>query len=427
MKRFVFLSILLSAIVFSSFAQESSLSEAVTKNRYGDNWFISAGGSANVLFGEQDKLKSFSSRAKFGGQLSVGKWLNPEFGFRFQYSRGSLRGFNLVETPGNGNYLAPDDGDRSRWPFGGFPKEDYYTNYVNGLPTQFTFEDSDKGPGFWQDFTYGAATIDLLFNLSTLLRGHYSEREVVDIIPFAGFGIINAYNNQLTTPDFYYVVAKLGARFNFNLSRNWAVYLEPQINATGSEFDGYIGTALGDAIANVGIGVQYTFRKGFPSFENLALEEIEYLNHRVNENRSKIDKHQEILDEHGKRIGDLEKCCEDKNITVTIRESNLPEYIRFRLDSYVIEKQEQNKIKEMVTYLRNNPDSKLTLTGYADKKTGSPAHNLKLSKNRAEAVVSELRKQGVSENRLSILWKGDSEQPFSQNEWNRVVLVIEEK
>ncbi|GHU61430.1 hypothetical protein FACS1894160_4100 [Bacteroidia bacterium] len=340
-----------------------------------------------------------------------------------------MRGFNLVETPGNGVYLSANDGDRSRWPFGGFPKADYYNNYLNGLPTEFAFTDSKLGPGFWQDFTYSQATIDLLFNLTTLFRGHYSERAVVDVIPFAGIGVINAYNNQLTTPGFYYVVAKLGARLNFNLNRNWSVYVEPQINATGSEFDGYTGTALGDAVANLGLGIQYNFGKGFSTFENLTLEEIEYLNHRVNENRSKIDKHQETLDKHGKRIVDLEKCCEDKNTTVTktIHESELPEYIRFRLDSYVIEKQEQNKIKGMVAYLRNNPDSNLLLTGYADKETGNPAHNLRLSKNRVEAVVSELRKQGISESRISVSWKGDREQPFAQNEWNRVVLVIEEK
>jgi outer membrane protein OmpA-like peptidoglycan-associated protein len=428
MKRFVFLSIFLSTVAFSSFAQESSLSEAVTKNRYGDNWFISVGGSVNILFAEQDKLKSPASRTKFGGQFSVGKWFNPQFGFRFNYNRGSLRGFNLVETPGNGVYLNPNDGDRSRWPFGGFPKGDYYN--VPRITDKFTFTDSKDGePGFWQDFTYSTATVDLMFNLSTLLRGHYYERAVLDVIPFAGVGLINAYNNQLTTPGFYYVVAKLGARFNFNVNQNWAIYLEPQINATGAEFDGYLGTALGDAVANLGLGIQYSFGKGFYSFENMALEEIEYLNHKVNENRSKIDKHQETLDKHGKRIEDLEKCCEDKNTTVTktIRESELPDYIRFRLDSYVIEKSEQNKVKEMAAYLRNNPNSTISLTGYADRETGNPAHNLRLSKNRVQAVASELQKQGIDADRLSISWKGDTEQPFPQNEWNRVVLVIEDK
>lgn len=49
-----------------------SLSETVLRNISYDNWYVSAGPSINLMFGEQDKLVSPSKRLKFGGGFSVG-------------------------------------------------------------------------------------------------------------------------------------------------------------------------------------------------------------------------------------------------------------------------------------------------------------------------------------------------------------------
>jgi outer membrane protein OmpA-like peptidoglycan-associated protein len=82
---------------------------------------------------------------------------------------------------------------------------------------------------------------------------------------------------------------------------------------------------------------------------------------------------------------------------------------------------------EAVEFLKANPDRKLLLIGYADKKTGNSTLNLSLSHNRVESVAAELQRQGISANRLIQEWKGDKEQPFSQNDWNRVVILVERK
>ena len=70
---------------------------------------------------------------------------------------------------------------------------------------------------------------------------------------------------------------------------------------------------------------------------------------------------------------------------------------------------------------------RLSLVGYADKETGNPRINGKLSEERAKAVKAALVKRGVAADRINADWKGDTIQPFANNEDNRVVIVIGEE
>ena len=64
------------------------------------------------------------------------------------------------------------------------------------------------------------------------------------------------------------------------------------------------------------------------------------------------------------------------------------------------------------------------LFGYADKKTGTSTYNMQLSEKRAKAVAKELiEKYGVSSNQITIEYRGSDEQPYSENNWNRVVIM----
>ena len=71
-----------------------------------------------------------------------------------------------------------------------------------------------------------------------------------------------------------------------------------------------------------------------------------------------------------------------------------------------------------------NTDTKLTVVGYADAKTGTKARNLKLSQERADNVKNLLVKMGVKPDNINVIAKGDTEQPFSENDINRAVIFI---
>ncbi|MDR0832715.1 MAG: OmpA family protein, partial [Candidatus Symbiothrix sp.] len=97
----------------------------------------------------------------------------------------------------------------------------------------------------------------------------------------------------------------------------------------------------------------------------------------------------------------------------------------FALNSSTIPFSERGKLAKIAEYLKTNPDSKVLLVGFADKKTGNATINLRLSHSRAEVVATELRHQGIAPGRVIVEWKGDKEQPFNQNDWNRVVVIFE--
>lgn len=104
----------------------------------------------------------------------------------------------------------------------------------------------------------------------------------------------------------------------------------------------------------------------------------------------------------------------------------LPDPVFFRINKSVIDTPEWPKIELAVNYLNEHPGSTVVVTGYADKKTGSAAINLRLSKQRSEAVAKALEtKYGITKNRISVNWKGDGLQPFQlENDKNRAVLFL---
>jgi outer membrane protein OmpA-like peptidoglycan-associated protein len=69
-----------------------------------------------------------------------------------------------------------------------------------------------------------------------------------------------------------------------------------------------------------------------------------------------------------------------------------------------------NEIKAIMT---DNPDLKFEIDGHTDN-SGTPAHNLTLSQERAEAVKAQLVSMGIAESRLTTKGLGDTK-PLSDN------------
>ena len=86
----------------------------------------------------------------------------------------------------------------------------------------------------------------------------------------------------------------------------------------------------------------------------------------------------------------------------------------------------EKNTKEIAEYLKRNPGSKVTVTGYADKGTGNSTINKRISVKRAQAVADMLvNKYGISFSRIVTDSKGDTEQPFVGDK-NRVSICIAE-
>ena len=100
--------------------------------------------------------------------------------------------------------------------------------------------------------------------------------------------------------------------------------------------------------------------------------------------------------------------------------------IFFLINKADIRTSEAPKVADIVTYLNENKNAKVQVTGYADAGTGNDRINDRLSAQRADAVVKALKDAGISADRISFDSKGARVQPFADNDSNRVSICIAE-
>ena len=98
--------------------------------------------------------------------------------------------------------------------------------------------------------------------------------------------------------------------------------------------------------------------------------------------------------------------------------------VYFGFSSSRIQASEESKIDEIASYLKANPDKKLTVTGWASR-TGKWEYNLKLSRWRANAVKKALVARGIDGKRIKVEGKGERGKGNDQNDRAAVAVTIE--
>jgi len=103
----------------------------------------------------------------------------------------------------------------------------------------------------------------------------------------------------------------------------------------------------------------------------------------------------------------------------------VPNVVFFRLNSATIDRQQQISVYNTAEYLKANANATVQIVAYADRQTGTPDYNMKLSERRAKSVADALTSQyQIDSSRISLDWKGDTVQPYAENDWNRVAIFI---
>ena len=86
--------------------------------------------------------------------------------------------------------------------------------------------------------------------------------------------------------------------------------------------------------------------------------------------------------------------------------------IFFNLNKSDIRPDQVSSVELVAKIMNDNPDCTVQLDGYADKDTGNPSINMTLSEDRVKTVEQVLMGKGVSANRITISYHGDTVQPF---------------
>ncbi|MDR2621226.1 MAG: OmpA family protein, partial [Dysgonamonadaceae bacterium] len=378
----------------------------------GNNWFFSLEGGLAELFSENFSQIDLKDNLKPVGGFTLGKWLNPVLGIRLSASTAKLSSY----LGQKGMFYL---GTNHPYPQGGNESQAYYRSDGDDFFKNLFFNDGKpyKG-GYLGDFTYGAASIDLLVNLKNLFSP-YNPNTFFNPVIYGGIGYAHTFKDGERTAV-NSIMEKFGLQLNFRLTKQLDIYLAGETMLVPEIFDRQVGgPRTQDLVISEKIGLTYHFC--FNNFIKAPLgsqtvvevqdqSQINALNNKINDLKARLA---ESLATPPAPAPDVIKPVEDL----------YPVF--FELDKDVVRDSELSKIEKAVDYLKNRSDAKLILAGFADAKTGNPLYNFTLSKNRVNAVANILiKKYGVDKNRLILLPGGDTTQPFKVNEQNRVVLFF---
>ena len=280
-----------------------------------------------------------------------------------------------------------------------------------------------EGKHDWK-WNYVAPMIDGTFNLTNLIGGFNPDR-LVDVNLLAGLGVnigyknkeANAINAALSEDAGFQVlrdnwtgtkarfVFRMGAAVDFRIAEQWKLGLELQANTLP---DGYNSKHAGnsDWYFNGLVGVKYAFGPSYTKRKKPVVEPQIVVQEKI------VEKIVEVP----AKVQTVEKTVAEpisRDIFFTISKTNISVY-------------EMVKLEEIAEYLKANPNAKVTVTGYADKGTGSPKLNMRLAAERAQAVAKTLTsKFGIAADRIKASGMTETQAPpFTDPVLNRVAVCV---
>ena len=369
--------------------------ETVTEYVFQPHWYgqLQIGGQETLGEGSFGKLLSGNA------QIAVGYKFNPYIGMRLAINAWQSRG--AVEGPS--------------WFNGG--KNNYYKwNYV-------------------------APTLDAVVDLTNLIGG-YNPTRLVEVDFIAGLGANAAWGNkdaQKLNSDFQsawtnYVdgvtnangyagnaqlldawqhgkwrfLGQFGAAVNFNVSERVQLGLELMANVTNDCYNSKHFNNT-DWYFNCLVGIGYSFGPK----TNVTTRVIEV-----------PEPEPVVVEKVVEKIVEVPVQVEEKKVETEVFRRD----VFFLINQYVIRPAEMEKVAQVAEYLQSHPNATVTVTGYADKGTGSKAYNLRLSAQRAQAVAKALQDQYyIPASRIVVKSMGeDMFQPYPDPVQNRVAICIAE-
>lgn len=347
-------------------AEVSGEKHSVATNSFWANWFVQANVVGSSFWGSQEQQSfKFSKmtkdyRTNLGFSIALGKWFTPGLGLRTKFN--GVWGRSVIS-------------------------EDKSLNASK----------------------YWTLQEQALFNLSNMLMG-YNEQRVWNFIPYAGGGVGRNMSYGCYALGFSVGLLntfRISPKVAFNFDINYGSY-EPSFDGFSAGGDSKLSLKGRDRVINVELGLTYRLGKAtwkstpdIDAMQALSQSEIDALNAQL----ADLMAENERLGEELANAEQQAAPAPQEPVTIT-KVVTAPVSVFFNLNKAVISSQRDLQNVAGLVAVAKEQGAKLVVTGYADSQTGSAERNRQLSEQRAEAVVAELLKMGVSRDQIETVAVG---------------------
>ncbi|MBD5170466.1 MAG: OmpA family protein [Bacteroidales bacterium] len=274
--------------------------------------------------------------------------------------------------------------------------------------------------------TFG--TVDL-FNL---FGGYNGSVRPFTIEALAGAGWGHYYQTG-GVKDYNFFATKVGLNFNFNVSEDVTIAIKPSIvwdMTPGTAEQTSVNYNVNKAAFNLQAGVTYHFGgNNFNIVQPYNQAQIDALNGQVNDLRAALEASMansaaweanaaDLANQLAACMNRAPQVVKEEKVTVN-NQLNSVRYVFYKIGSSVITPDQMPNVEMIAAYLKNHPESKVVVKGYASQ-DGPLELNVKLAQARAESVKNALvNKYKIKADRIQAEGEGIGNM-FKEESWNRV-------
>jgi len=258
-------------------------------------------------------------------------------------------------------------------------------------------------------YNFGQLNLDGIFDLCNLF-GKYKYNRLFNPYLFVGLGLNTRFNNdeaQAVKPHFpeknwlwdnpvLSFTGRFGLGTDIRLTDGLALTLELADNVLSDHFN----SKVGDAWTLFGGVVDF-------DYQLTALAGLKFSFGAAKRRAAALAAAEKAAAEAARAKG--RACVEN---------------VYFTINKYNINPSEVAKIEHIIAVMKQYPEAVVSITGYADKATGTAKRNLFLSEQRAAVVCQCLLDAGISQDRITTNYYGDTKQVSEIPEENRVSICV---
>ena len=286
--------------------------------------------------------------------------------------------------------------------------------HVNGWKAKSAISEFDQ----YYKWNYITPSVDLMVNLTNLFSSQ--PKHLLNVMFIGGVGVNYAWNSDVLKAKDYPSQRsamtckdnrlshnlRAGLRLETDITRTLGISLEAAANNTNDRFiSNYREENFWQFTAMVGLSYRFQTGRSKPAPVPVPVVQEKPV-------EAEVPVPAPIVEQ---------KKPEPKK---TVKNDNLKEEI-----FYVICKSDptdagKSQMQRVADFMKKYKDARVKIVGYADKGTGNAKVNAKYARSRAEECKNALVKiYGCDASRIDIDSKGDTVQPFSENDKNRCVII----